>query len=149
MHRDREMARAVRISTTEIISITDNEPDKGSCLEQGPTTPATRTPIPTQPIVKGSRQRFDPSGPVTPIYYRNGGKRLTRVQGSRRSRKGRKGNQVDMQSFENDVEQSELPESPVLQLRCPDAVAEGVVGRGARPIKYTTQFQSIKDKARL
>jgi len=54
-----------------------------------------------------------------------------------------------MQSSESDVEPPEPPETPVLQLRRPSAVAEGVEGRGARPIKYITQFQSITDKTRL
>ena len=147
--RDRERARAVRIGATEVIPITDDVPDKGSYPERGPTTPATRTPISNPPIVIRSRKQSNPPLPVTPIPYRNGGKRPTSTLGSRRGGEVRKASQADVQSSESDVESPELPETPVLQLRRPSAVVEGAEGRGARRIKYTSQFRGITDKEDL
>jgi len=49
----------------------------------------------------------------------------------------------------SDVELPEPPETPVVQLRRPSAVVEGVEGRGARRIKYTPKFQSITDTRKL
>src|SRR5262249_8252348 len=115
----------------------------------GPTTPATRIPLPNQPIAIRNRRQFNPSSPVTPIRYRTRGKRPTSAPGSGQGGKGRKDNRVDIQSSESNVEQPEPPKTPVLQLRRPSAAVEGVEGRGARQIKYTTQFQSITNKRRL
>jgi hypothetical protein len=113
--RARERVRAVRISMTEVIPITNDVPDEGSCLEGGLTTPTTRTPIPNQLIVKRRRRQFGLSRPVTPIYYKNGGKRPTRVQEPRRNGEGHKDNRGDMQSSESDIEPPESPETPVLR----------------------------------
>jgi hypothetical protein len=124
--RDHERARAVRIGATEVIPIIDDVPDGGSYLERGPITPATRTPVPNQPMAIRSRRELNPSTPETPIRHRNEGKRPT-----------------------SNVEPPETPEAPVLQLRRPSVVVEGKEGRGARRIKYTAQFQSIMNKRSL
>jgi hypothetical protein len=79
--------------------------------------------VPSQPMARRSGRQLNTSPSETAIGYRNEGKRPT-----------------------SDVE---LPKAPVLQLRRPIAVVEGKEGRGARRIKYTTQFQSITDKKRL
>jgi hypothetical protein len=42
------------------------------------------------------------------------------------------------------VGETEPPRDPVLRLRNPSAVVEGVEGRGARNIKYTPRFRNIQ-----